>query len=120
MGRKIIVDIYGGSCLYGGGVFSGKDFSKVDRSAVYAVCYVVKNLVVSGVCDKVIVQFVYVIGVIELVFVYVNMYNMSKYLSVELEKCVKLVFKFMLKGIIESLDLLRFIYLFILVYGYFG
>lgn len=60
------------------------------------------------------------IGVIELVFVYVNMYNMSEYLSVELEKCVKVVFKFMLKGIIESLDLLRFIYLFILVYGYFG
>ena len=64
-GRKIIVDTYGGSCPHGGGAFSGKDPSKVDRSAAYAARYVAKNLVASGVCDKAVVQVAYAIGVVE-------------------------------------------------------
>ncbi|MGL2832534.1 methionine adenosyltransferase domain-containing protein, partial [Helicobacter pylori] len=103
-GRKIIVDTYGGSCPHGGGAFSGKDPSKVDRSAAYAARYVAKNLVASGVCDKATVQLAYAIGVIEPVSIYVNTHNTSKYSSAELEKCVKAVFKLTPKGIIESLD----------------
>ncbi|EJB16112.1 methionine adenosyltransferase [Helicobacter pylori CPY1962] len=119
-GRKIIVDTYGGSCPHGGGAFSGKDPSKVDRSAAYAARYVAKNLVASGVCDKATVQLAYAIGVIEPVSVYVNTHNTSKYSSAELETCVKSVFKLTPKGIIESLDLLRPIYSLTSAYGHFG
>jgi S-adenosylmethionine synthetase len=77
-GRKIIVDTYGGKGAHGGGAFSGKDPSKVDRSAAYATRHVAKNLVAAGVCDEVLVQVAYAIGVAEPVGLYVNTYGTSK------------------------------------------
>jgi S-adenosylmethionine synthetase len=77
-GRKIIVDTYGGKGAHGGGAFSGKDPSKVDRSAAYAARHIAKNLVASGVCDEALIQVAYAIGVAEPVGLYVNTYNTSK------------------------------------------
>ena len=109
-GRKIIVDTYGGSCPHGGGAFSGKDPSKVDRSAAYAARYVAKNLVASGVCDKAVVQVAYAIGVVEPVSILVDTQGTGKVEDSKLTECVKKVFRLTPKGIIESLDLLRPIY----------
>lgn len=119
-GRKIIVDTYGGSCPHGGGAFSGKDPSKVDRSGAYVARYIAKNLVASGICDKATVQIAYAIGVVEPVSIYINSHNTSKYSPKELEKCVREVFKLTPKGIIESLNLLRPIYRKTASYGHFG
>src|SRR5205085_7014670 len=77
-GRKIIVDTYGGKGAHGGGAFSGKDPSKVDRSAAYATRHIAKNLVAAGVCEEVLVQVSYAIGVAQPTSVYVNTYNSAK------------------------------------------
>lgn len=119
-GRKIIVDTYGGSCPHGGGAFSGKDPSKVDRSGAYIARYIAKNLVGAKVCDKVTVQISYAIGVVEPVSIYINTHNTSKIDNKEIEKCVRKVFKLTPKGIIESLDLIRPIYKKTATYGHFG
>ncbi|MCE3038158.1 methionine adenosyltransferase [Helicobacter anatolicus] len=119
-GRKIIVDTYGGSCPHGGGAFSGKDPSKVDRSAAYAARYVAKNLVASGVCEKASVQLAYAIGVVEPVSIFVDTHGTSSYDSKKIETCVREIFKLTPKGIIESLDLLKPIYRKTSNYGHFG
>lgn len=119
-GRKIIVDTYGGSCPHGGGAFSGKDPSKVDRSGAYAARYVAKNLVASGACQKATVQVAYAIGVVEPVSILINTHGTGKVEDSKLCECVKAVFKLTPKGIIESLDLLRPIYRKTAAYGHFG
>lgn len=119
-GRKIIVDTYGGSCPHGGGAFSGKDPSKVDRSGAYAARYVAKNLVASGACEKATVQVAYAIGVVEPVSILVNTHGTGKVEDSKLCECIKNVFKLTPKGIIESLDLLKPIYRKTAAYGHFG
>ncbi|WP_289686365.1 methionine adenosyltransferase, partial [Helicobacter rodentium] len=119
-GRKIIVDTYGGSCPHGGGAFSGKDPSKVDRSGAYAMRYVAKNLVASGICDKATIQIAYAIGVVEPVSILVNTHGTGKFEDSKIEECVKQVFRLTPRGIIESLDLLRPIYQKTASYGHFG
>ncbi|ANV98520.1 methionine adenosyltransferase [Helicobacter enhydrae] len=119
-GRKIIVDTYGGSCPHGGGAFSGKDPSKVDRSGAYAARYVAKNLVASGACQKATVQVAYAIGVVEPVSILVNTHGTGKVEDSKLCECVKHIFKLTPKGIIESLDLLKPIYRKTSAYGHFG
>jgi len=119
-GRKIIVDTYGGSCPHGGGAFSGKDPTKVDRSAAYAARHVAKNLVASGACDKATIQVAYAIGVVQPVSIMVDTHGTGKVAEEEIEKCVKELFDLSPKGIIESLDLLRPIYRKTAAYGHFG
>lgn len=119
-GRKIIVDTYGGSCPHGGGAFSGKDPSKVDRSAAYLARYIAKNLVASGVCDKATVQLAYAIGVVKPVSIFVDTQGTSKVDDSIITKCIEEVFSLTPKGIIESLDLLRPIYQKTAAYGHFG
>lgn len=119
-GRKIIVDTYGGACPHGGGAFSGKDPTKVDRSAAYMARYVAKNLVASGVCDKATVQIAYAIGVVEPVSLMVETHGTSKVDENRLEECVRSVFRLTPKGIMESLDLHRPIYKKTAAYGHFG
>ena len=119
-GRKIIVDTYGGSCPHGGGAFSGKDPSKVDRSAAYMARYIAKNLVAADVCEKVTIQLAYAIGVVEPVSVFVDTMGTSNVDDSKLEGCVREVFKLTPKGIIESLDLLKPIYRKTAAYGHFG
>jgi len=119
-GRKIIVDTYGGACPHGGGAFSGKDPTKVDRSAAYAARYVAKNLVASGVCDKATVQVAYAIGVVEPVSLMVETHGTSKVDESRLEECVRSIFRLTPRGIIESLDLIRPIYRKTAAYGHFG
>jgi len=119
-GRKIIVDTYGGSCPHGGGAFSGKDPTKVDRSAAYATRHVAKNLVAAGVCSRATIQVAYAIGVTQPVSVMVDTHGTSKVLESKIEECVKELFDLSPKGIIESLDLLRPIYRKTASYGHFG
>ncbi len=119
-GRKIIVDTYGGSCPHGGGAFSGKDPSKVDRSAAYMARYIAKNLVAAGVCDKATIQLAYAIGVVEPVSILVDTHGTSRVDDTKLEACVRTFFRLTPKGIIESLDLLRPIYRKTAAYGHFG
>ena len=119
-GRKIIVDTYGGSCPHGGGAFSGKDPSKVDRSAAYMARYIAKNLVASDICDKATIQLAYAIGVVEPVSVLVDTHGTATVDEEKLESCVREIFQLTPKGIIESLDLLRPIYRKTAAYGHFG
>jgi len=119
-GRKIIVDTYGGSCPHGGGAFSGKDPTKVDRSAAYAARHVAKNLVASGACDKVTIQIAYAIGVVQPVSIMVDTHLTGKVNEEKIEECIKELFDLSPKGIIESLDLLRPIYRKTAAYGHFG
>ncbi len=119
-GRKIIVDTYGGACPHGGGAFSGKDPSKVDRSAAYMARYIAKNLVAADVCDKATIQLAYAIGVVEPVSVLVDTHETSKVDESKLEACVREIFALTPKGIIESLDLLKPIYKKTAAYGHFG
>ncbi len=119
-GRKIIVDTYGGSCPHGGGAFSGKDPSKVDRSGAYALRYVAKNLVASGACQKVVVQIAYAIGIVEPVSIMVNSFGSAVVEDEKLEKCIKNVFDLTPGGIIKNLDLLNPIYRETASYGHFG
>ncbi|RLA72551.1 MAG: methionine adenosyltransferase [Epsilonproteobacteria bacterium] len=119
-GRKIIVDTYGGSCPHGGGAFSGKDPTKVDRSAAYAARHVAKNFVAAGVCDRITIQVAYAIGVVEPVSIMVNTHGTGVVEDEKIEACVKELFDLTPEGIIDSLDLLRPIYRKTAAYGHFG
>ncbi|WP_456323219.1 methionine adenosyltransferase [Hydrogenimonas sp.] len=119
-GRKIIVDTYGGSCPHGGGAFSGKDPTKVDRSGAYAARYVAKNLVAAGVCDRATIQIAYAIGVVEPVSIMVDTHGTGKVAEEMIEKSILELFDLSPKGIIDSLDLLRPIYRKTAAYGHFG
>jgi len=119
-GRKIIVDTYGGSCPHGGGAFSGKDPTKVDRSAAYAARWVAKNLVAAGACDKATIQVAYAIGVAKPVSVMVDTHETAKVEEKKIEECIMELFDLSPKGIIESLDLLKPIYRKTAAYGHFG
>lgn len=119
-GRKIIVDTYGGSCPHGGGAFSGKDPTKVDRSAAYAARWVAKNLVAAGACDRATIQVAYAIGVVKPVSILVDTHGTGKVDEESIESCVKELFDLSPKGIIEALDLLRPIYRKTATYGHFG
>ena len=119
-GRKIIVDTYGGACPHGGGAFSGKDPTKVDRSAAYAARYVAKNLVAAGVCDKATLQVAYAIGVAKPVSIYVNTHGTAHVQEDRIAECVETLFDLTPAGIIKELDLLRPIYRQTAAYGHFG
>lgn len=119
-GRKIIVDTYGGHGAHGGGAFSGKDPSKVDRSACYMGRYVAKNIVAAGFADRCLVQLSYAIGVAEPISVMVNAFGTEKVDLRKLEVAVRETFKLRPAGIIESLNLLRPIYYKTAAYGHFG
>jgi S-adenosylmethionine synthetase len=119
-GRKIIVDTYGGRAHHGGGCFSGKDPTKVDRSATYMARYVAKNIVAAGLAGRVEVQLAYAIGVAEPVSVMADTFGTSKMHNRDLEELIRRHFDLTPKGIIESLDLLRPIYRKTAAYGHFG
>ena len=119
-GRKIIVDTYGGYAPHGGGAFSGKDPTKVDRSACYAARYVAKNLVAAGAAERVQIQLSYAIGVAEPTSICIDTFGTSKYTESELIKIVREVFDLTPKGIIQTLNLRRPIYKQTAAYGHFG
>ena len=119
-GRKIIVDTYGGSCPHGGGAFSGKDPSKVDRSAAYATRYVAKNVVAAGLATKCLVQVSYAIGVAKPTSVWVSTYGTGVISDEKIAELVSEHFDLRPKGIVQMLDLLRPIYRNTAAYGHFG
>jgi len=119
-GRKIIVDTYGGAAPHGGGAFSGKDPSKVDRSAAYAGRYVAKNIVAAGLADKCLVQVSYAIGVAQPTSIMVSTYGTGKVSDERITELVKKHFDLRPKGIVQMLDLLRPIYANTAAYGHFG
>jgi len=119
-GRKIIVDTYGGTVPHGGGAFSGKDPTKVDRSAAYMCRYIAKNMVAAGLADKFMIQLSYVIGHAEPLSIFVNTYGTGKLSDEKLVRLVRENFKLTPRGIIESLDLLKPIYRKTACYGHFG
>ncbi|MFL2980212.1 MAG: methionine adenosyltransferase [Methylophilaceae bacterium] len=119
-GRKIIVDTYGGAAPHGGGAFSGKDPSKVDRSAAYGARYVAKNIVSAGLASKCLVQISYAIGVAQPTSVMVDSYGTGIVSDEKLSKLVAAEFDLRPKGIVETLDLLRPIYKKTAAYGHFG
>jgi S-adenosylmethionine synthetase len=119
-GRKIIVDSYGGMARHGGGAFSGKDPSKVDRSAAYAGRYVAKNIVAAGLADRCEIQLSYAIGVAEPTSISINTFGTGKIADAKITDIIREVFSLKPKGIIQSLDLLRPIYLKTAAYGHFG
>ena len=119
-GRKIIVDTYGGVARHGGGCFSGKDPSKVDRSASYAARYVAKNIVASGAADKLEIQVAYAIGVSHPVSVMIETFGTEKVDVCKIEKAVKEMFDLRPGAIIRDLDLIRPIYKKTAAYGHFG
>jgi len=119
-GRKIIVDTYGGHGSHGGGAFSGKDPSKVDRSAAYMTRYVAKNFVASGVCDRTSVQTAYAIGVVDPVSVMVETFGTGKVSDERLTACVRELFPLTPAGLINHLNLLRPIYRPTAAHGHFG
>jgi len=119
-GRKIIVDTYGGSCPHGGGAFSGKDPTKVDRSAAYAARYVAKNLVAAGVATKVTIQLAYAIGIVKPVSIMVDTSGTAVIDETKIEECVADLFDLTPAGIIKKLDLLKPIYRKTAAYGHFG
>ena len=119
-GRKIIVDTYGGYCRHGGGAYSGKDPTKVDRSASYAARYVAKNVVAAGLAGKCEIQLAYVIGVAEPVSVNVNTFGTGTVDDLEITRLIRKHFDLTPQGIIESLDLRRPIYGPTASYGHFG
>ena len=119
-GRKIIVDTYGGMARHGGGAFSGKDPSKVDRSAAYATRYVAKNIVAAGLADRCEVQVAYAIGVAKPVSVLVDTFGTAKVSEEKIQELIKKHFDLRPAGIIEMLDLLRPHYRKTAAYGHFG
>ncbi|MGB3860772.1 MAG: methionine adenosyltransferase [Candidatus Aminicenantaceae bacterium] len=119
-GRKIIVDTYGGVGSHGGGCFSGKDPSKVDRSGSYMARYVAKNLVAAGIADKIEVQIAYAIGVPSPVSIMVDSFGTSKISEDKIKKLIRAHFNLSPKGMIKSLDLLRPIYKKTAAFGHFG
>ena len=119
-GRKIIVDTYGGASRHGGGAFSGKDPSKVDRSAAYAMRWVAKNVVASGAADRAEVQVAYAIGVANPVGLYLETFGTEHVDTARIEKAMRDIFDLRPRAIVESLDLLRPIYSKTAAYGHFG
>ena len=119
-GRKIIVDTYGGTARHGGGAFSGKDPTKVDRSAAYAARWVAKNIVAAGLSDKCELQLAYAIGVAEPVSIRIETFGTGKVPESKLEEAVKKTFDLTPSGIIKELDLRRPIYKQTAAYGHFG
>ena len=119
-GRKIIVDTYGGAAPHGGGAFSGKDPTKVDRSACYMARYIAKNVVASGIAERCQVQLAYAIGIAEPVSVYVDCFGTSKVDEEKLSDLIRAHFHLTPKGIIDSLDLRRPIYQKTAAFGHFG
>ncbi len=119
-GRKIIVDTYGGAAPHGGGAFSGKDPSKVDRSAAYAARYVAKNIVAAGLASKCLVQLSYAIGMARPISVMVTTYGTSRLSDERIEALAQQHFDLRPKGIVQMLDLLRPIYQKTAAYGHFG
>ena len=119
-GRKIIVDTYGGHGGHGGGAFSGKDPSKVDRSAAYMARYIAKNLVASGACKRACVQLAYAIGVADPVSVMVDTYGTGLYGDDKLSQCVRELFPLKPAGLVKHLDLKRPIYRSTAAHGHFG
>ena len=119
-GRKIIVDTYGGMARHGGGAFSGKDPTKVDRSAAYMARYVAKNVVAAGLCDRCEIELAYAIGVAKPVAIYVTTFGTGKVPDAKIEKAIADTFDLTPAGIIRTLDLLRPIYKETAAYGHFG
>ena len=119
-GRKIIVDTYGGAAPHGGGAFSGKDPTKVDRSACYMSRYIAKNIVAAGLADRVMVQLAYAIGVADPVSVFVDTSGTGKVSDEKLVELIRGHFQLTPRGIIESLDLRRPIYRQTAAFGHFG
>ena len=119
-GRKIIVDTYGGVGSHGGGAFSGKDATKVDRSASYMARHIAKNLVAAELAERVLVQLAYAIGVADPVSIHINSYGTGKVSDRQLEVMVREVFSLTPKGIIEHLDLRRPVFRPTAAYGHFG
>ncbi|RPH51676.1 MAG: methionine adenosyltransferase [Desulfobacteraceae bacterium] len=119
-GRKIIVDTYGGAVPHGGGAFSGKDPTKVDRSATYAARYIAKNVVAAGLADKLMIQLAYAIGVAKPVSIMINGYETLKLPHKKLEQLIRNNFELTPGGIIEMLNLRRPIYKSTATYGHFG
>lgn len=119
-GRKIIVDTYGGYAHHGGGAFSGKDATKVDRSASYAARYIAKNIVAAKIASKIEVELAYAIGVAQPVSVSVNTFGTSTVNDEALVKAIRKVFDLRPAGIIRMLDLKRPIYKQTAAYGHFG
>jgi S-adenosylmethionine synthetase len=119
-GRKIIVDTYGGSAPHGGGAFSGKDPTKVDRSAAYMARYIAKNLVAAGLADRVLLQLAYAIGVADPVSVHVETYGTGKLPEARIVELVREHFPLTPRGIIEDLDLRRPIFKATAAFGHFG
>lgn len=119
-GRKIIVDTYGGMARHGGGAFSGKDPSKVDRSAAYISRYIAKNIVAAGLCDRIEIQLSYAIGVKDPTSVHVDTYGTGKVADEVILDAIKKEFDLTPQGIINTLDLLNPIYGATAAYGHFG
>jgi S-adenosylmethionine synthetase len=119
-GRKIIVDTYGGMGRHGGGAFSGKDPSKVDRSAAYMARYVAKNVVAAGLCERCEVQFAYAIGVPFPVSVMVDTFGSAKAPEERISRAIERVFDLTPAGIIRTLDLKKPVYMKTAAYGHFG
>ena len=119
-GRKIIVDTYGGAAPHGGGAFSGKDPTKVDRSAAYAARYLAKNVVAAGLADKCLIQLAYAIGMPEPVAVYVETYGTAKVDEVKLAKALRERVRLTPRGLRKHLGLERPIYARTAAYGHFG
>ena len=119
-GRKIIVDTYGGMARHGGGAFSGKDCTKVDRSGAYAARYVAKNVVAAGLADRCEVQLAYAIGVAHPVSILVDTFGTNKVPEEKIVKAVRDNFDLRPAGIIRELDLRRPIYKQVAAYGHFG
>jgi S-adenosylmethionine synthetase len=119
-GRKIIVDTYGGAAPHGGGAFSGKDSTKVDRSAAYAARYLAKNVVAAGLADRCTIQLAYAIGVAEPLSVYVDTHGTGQVDEAELEKVLPQVMNLKPRGIREHLDLNKPIFARTSAYGHFG
>ena len=119
-GRKIIVDTYGGAARHGGGAFSGKDPSKVDRSAAYAMRWVAKNVVAAGLADKIEVQIAYAIGKARPVGLYIETFGTENFDTQKIRDAILEVFDLRPAAIVQDLDLLRPIYAQTAAYGHFG
>lgn len=119
-GRKIIADTYGGAARHGGGAFSGKDWTKVDRSAAYYARYVAKNLVAAKICKKIEIQLSYAIGLPEPQSIYINTFNSSKYSDEQILECIKSIFNFRVLSIINQLKLKYVEYSNTSTFGHFG
>jgi len=119
-GRKIIVDTYGGSCPHGGGAFSGKDPTKVDRSAAYMARYIARNIVAAKLAKRCTIQLSYAIGIVQPISVHIDLHDTGVVDEEDLEECIPGIFDLTPKGIIDTLRLLRPIYRTTAAYGHFG